>query len=847
MIKFVIRKLFGTPNSRHLKQLSKLVDKINLLEPDMQKLSDQDFVSRTDKLKSKVASGASLDSVLVEAFALVREASVRALNMRHYDVQLLGGIALHQGSIAEMSTGEGKTLAATLAVYLNALTEDSVHVVTVNDYLAKRDSEWMRPLYEFLGLNVGYVCSVSDKDQRKQAYSCDVVYVTNTEIAFDFLRDNMVVRTEDKVQRGLCFVIVDEADSVLVDNARTPVVISGSEDHDVTIYNTINNIVTSFNPQKEEDKIDGDFKIDEKHRQVFLTDLGHSKAEEELRKHKLISEGDTLYDANNIIFIHYLNACLRANFLYEKDVDYMIKDNAIVIIDEHSGRAMPGRRWGDGLHQAIESKEGIEIQQESHSLATITFQNFFRQYDKISGMTGTAETEAHELEEVYGLSVVVIPSNKTVIRVDNSDLVFLRKQKKYEYVVKTVVERHKKGQPVLVGTVSIDDSELISSMLKRENIDHNVLNAKYHEKEAHIIANAGRKFAVTIATNMAGRGTDIVLGGNMDVEISNAKSDAEKENINQECQKEHQEVVALGGLFIIGTERHESRRIDNQLRGRSGRQGDPGETQFYLSLEDGLMRIFASDKVREFMKRLGMGEGDTISAPMLTRAIENAQRKVEGHNFDIRKQLLQFDDISNDQRKVIYSQRNELLAIDDLAEIIREMRVKVVNQTILDYAPEDTLEEEWDLFGLEACLTEEFGIHLPLKDIFAKDDTFHRNSLEQTILNTMVDSYDIKEHQIGSEGMREFEKFMMLKIIDMQWKDHLATLDYLRQGIHLRGYANKNPIQEYKSEAFDIFTTMLDNIKFETIKKLQIVRISNNNRTTSNAIEVNPLIASPLC
>jgi preprotein translocase subunit SecA len=827
MVKFLARKIFGSPNARYLKVSNKILDKINALEHDVKNLADADFATKTQELKNKLDAGAIADDILAFAFALVREASFRAIGLRPFDAQILGAIALHQGKIAEMGTGEGKTLVATMPAYLNALNSNS-HIVTVNDYLAKRDSAWMAPVYELLGLSVGFIDANTTKEARQEAYKKDILYITNTEVVFDFLRDNMALTKEDQVQGQLDFVIVDEADSALIDNARTPIVISGSTAQDKEIYNTMNAITAHFTLQDDDNKIIGDFKIDEKHKQVFLTDEGHIHAEQELVKHNLLAAGTSLYDAQNIFLIHYIHASLKANFLMKKDDDYVIKDNQVVIIDELSGRAIQGRRWGDGLHQAIESKEGLIIQDESQTLASITFQNFFRQYNKISGMTGTAQTEAQELHEVYAVAVVTIPVNKMVVRVDKADMVFLSKDKKYEAIITEIISKTKTGQPILVGTVSIDYSELISQKLKQAKIKHQVLNAKYHEQEAHIIANAGCLGAVTIATNMAGRGTDIVLGGSLDLMLQEAGSDADKSKITAAWQEQHDAVVALGGLAIIGTERHESRRIDNQLRGRSGRQGDPGETMFYLSLEDNLMRIFASDKTREFMQKIGMGAEDTISAPMLTRAIENAQRKVEGHNFDIRKQLLQFDDIANDQRKVMYSQRTELLNLTNINDIIIDMRNNVVNRVLDEYAPEETIAEQWDLQGLEMCLADDYGINMPLQEWLSEDETINRSSFKQEILQTMVDAYGIKENNTGKDLMQKIEKIILLQVIDQQWKEHLATMDHLRHGIHLRGYAQKNPVQEYKTESFDIFTKMLDSIKFEAIKKLQVVRIQTD-------------------
>lgn len=833
MVKFLAQKVFGTPNARYIKELHKTVDKINALEPEVKKLADADFATKTEELKQKLSAGVSVNEILPIAFALVREASFRAIGLRHFDSQVLGAIALHEGRIAEMGTGEGKTLVATMPAYLNALHGKS-HVVTVNDYLAKRDSGWMAPIYEILGLSVGFIDANSGKEARQEAYASDILYITNTEVVFDFLRDNMALSVEDQVQSTLDFVIVDEADSALIDNARTPVVISGSATNDKEIYNIMNLIIADFKLQDDDNNIEGDFKVDEKHRQVLLTDSGNTRVEKDLAKQKLLAENTNLYDAQNIFLIHYINASLKANFLMKKDVDYLVKDNQVVIIDEHSGRAIPGRRWGEGLHQAIESKEGLTIQDESQTLAAITFQNFFRQYDKISGMTGTAQTEAQELQEVYGVAVVTIPPNKMVIREDKADVIYLQKDKKYDAIISDIAAKNKTGQPVLVGTVSINDSEMISEKLKEANVQHQVLNAKYHEQEAHIIANAGCKGSVTIATNMAGRGTDIVLGGSLDLALEDAEDQAKAA---AEWQKQHDEVIALGGLAIIGTERHESRRVDNQLRGRAGRQGDPGETKFYLSLEDSLMRIFASEKTREFMQKIGMGSEDTISAPMLTKAIENAQRKVEGHNFDIRKQLLQFDDIANDQRKVIYSQREELLNLDDVSDIVADMRSNVVSRVLDEYTSEDAMVEEWDVKGLEMCLADDYAVNLDLCGWLEEDETVNRDSFEKKIFRAMVDSYELKEQSTGADLMRKVEKIILLQVIDQQWKEHLATMDHLRQGIHLRGYAQKNPIQEYKKESFEIFTKMLDSIKFETIKKLQIVRVSSDQPASNGLSE----------
>lgn len=824
MIQHVVHKIFGSPNDRYVKKLQKTVAIVNSYEPTLQQLADSDFVEQTAALRTRYQGGESLDSLLPYAFALVREASVRAIGMRHYDVQVLGAMALHKGHISQMGTGEGKTLVATMPAYLNALTGHAVHIVTVNDYLAARDAEWMAPVFTLLGMQVASVTAQSDGQARQAAYAQDVVYITNTEIAFDFLRDNMVVKATDKVQGALHFVIVDEVDSVLIDNARTPVVLSGSLSQDVAIYNVMNQVAAALELQTEEGG-SGDFKLDEKLKQAYLTEAGHLRAEEVLHAFGLLAPGTGLYDMENLSLIHYLMASLRAIHLLKKDIDYMVKDGQIVIIDEHSGRAVPGRRWGDGMHQAVESKEQVEVQQESQTLAAITFQNFFRQYDKIAGMTGTATTEAQEFQDIYSLSVVVIPPNKRVTRQDLADIVYMQRDKKIDAIVAEIIICHERQQPVLVGTVSIESSEEIAAKLQKASIPHHVLNAKHHEQEAMIIAHAGRKGAVTIATNMAGRGTDIILGGNIDMALAQCADDTERATCQQAWQEEHDTVVALGGLKIIGTERHESRRIDNQLRGRSGRQGDPGTTQFYLSLEDNLMRIFASDKVQDFMKKMGMQPDDTISAPMLSRAIENAQKKVEGHNYDIRKQLVEFDDIANDQRMVIFTQRNELLALPSISEVIQDMRETVVRRTVEQYAPQDSMVESWDVAAMKTVFQDEFGVELPI-EVWLETDTYNSTRvLADQILAILLEQYQAKVDNVGESVMQEVEKTLMLQVIDMLWKEHLATMDHLRHGIHLRGYAQRSPLQEYKRESYDIFTAMLDNIKFETIKKLHLVTL----------------------
>lgn len=824
MIQHVAHKIFGSPNDRYVKKLQKTVAIINSYEQELQQLADEEFAEKTAALQARYQAGETLDTLLPYAFALVREASVRAIGMRHYDVQVLGAMALHKGHISQMGTGEGKTLVATMPAYLNALTGHAVHIVTVNDYLAARDAEWMGPVFTLLGMQAASVTSQSSGPARQEAYAQDVVYVTNTEVAFDFLRDNMVVKADDKVQGPLHFVIVDEVDSVLIDNARTPVVISGSVSQDVAIYHAMNQVAAALVLRTEEGQ-SGDFKLDEKHKQAYLTEAGHIRAEEVLHEHGLLAPGTGLYDIDNLSLIHYLMASLRAIHLLRKDIDYMVKDGQVVIIDEHSGRAVPGRRWGDGMHQAVESKEQVEVQQESQTLASITFQNFFRQYDKIAGMTGTATTEAQEFQDVYHLSVVVIPSNKSVTRQDLPDVVYMQRDRKIQAIVAEIIACHQRQQPILVGTVSIESSEEIAARLQAESVPHQVLNAKHHEQEAMIIAHAGRKGAVTIATNMAGRGTDIILGGNADLALEQCADDAERAACQQAWQVEHDEVLALGGLKIIGTERHESRRIDNQLRGRSGRQGDPGTTQFYLSLEDNLMRIFASDKVQDFMKKMGMQPDDTISAPMLNRAIENAQKKVEGHNYDARKQLVEFDNIANDQRTVIFTQRNELLDLASIAEVIQDMRETVVYRTVAEYAPQDSMVESWDVEAMKTVFQDEFGVTLPI-EVWLESDTYNSTRLlADQVLSVLLEQYQVKIDKVGIEVMQEVEKTLMLQVIDMLWKEHLATMDHLRHGIHLRGYAQRNPLQEYKRESFEIFTTMLDNIKFETIKKLHLVEL----------------------
>src|SRR6056297_2726290 len=827
MLKSLITKVVGSRNERLLKQLGKNVERINALESGTQQLSDDQLKAKTAEFRQRHADGETLDELLPEAFAVVREASVRTLGLRHFDEQLIGGMVLHQGKIAEMKTGEGKTLVATLAVYLNALPGKGAHVVTVNDYLARRDADWMGPIYHALDMSVGVSVPGMTPPAKRAAYACDVTYGTNNEFGFDYLRDNMAFSLEQKVQREQHFAIVDEVDSILIDEARTPLIISGPADEGPELYIKINRIVPNLEVQAEEDG-PGDFSLDEKSRQVHLTEDGMARVEGLLSKAGLLAENESLYDANNLALMHTLNACLRARHLFNKDVDYIVNDGEVVIVDEFTGRTMPGRRWSDGLHQAIEAKEGVPIQRENQTLASITFQNYFRLYDKLSGMTGTADTEAYEFQSIYGLEVVVIPTNKPMIRKDNADLVFLTTAEKYAAIIEDIKERTAIGQPVLVGTTSIETSELLSRELGKAKIRHEVLNAKHHEREAQIIAQAGQPGAVTIATNMAGRGTDIVLGGSFDAELAALGEDAPEKKvreIREEWQRRHEKVIEAGGLHIIGTERHESRRIDNQLRGRSGRQGDPGSSRFYLSLEDSLMRIFASERLGNMMQKLGMEQGEAIEHPWVTHAIENARRKVEAHNFDIRKNLLDFDDVANDQRRVIYAQRNELMEADDVHDYIEEMRDEVFSGLISRYIPPESIEEMWDAEGLEKALEGEFGIEVPVRKWLAEDDDLAEAELRKHILERIDAHFQAKEEQTGSTVMRSFEKAVMLNVLDQQWKEHLASMDYLRRGIHLRGFAQKKPQQEYKREGFEMFTDMLARMRFEVIKILSRVQV----------------------
>ena len=821
-----LRKLFGSRNDRVIRRLSKVVKKINLLESDFELLSDTDFPKKTDELRERVRQGESLDQILPEAFALVREAGRRVLNMRHFDVQLIGGMVLHNGNIAEMRTGEGKTLVATLAAYLNSLSGSGVHIITVNDYLAKRDAEWMGKVYDFLGLSTGVITSGLSMEDRKTAYSCDITYGTNNEFGFDYLRDNMAFSIDGKVQGELNFAIVDEVDSILIDEARTPLIISGAVDDKSELYIKINELIPLLAIQKNEDG-PGDFTLDEKSKQAYLTEAGHDHVEKLLREKDIIKEGQGLYDPVNMGVLHHLNAALRAHHLFSNDVDYLVKDNQVVIVDEFTGRTMPGRRWSDGLHQAIEAKENVPIQSENQTLASITYQNYFRLYSKLSGMTGTADTEAFEFQTIYGLEVIVIPTHMEMIRDDQSDVIFLTAKEKFEAIVEDIKTCLSKNQPVLVGTASIEVSEYLSDLLNKNKIKHQVLNAKFHEKEADIIAQAGQPDAVTIATNMAGRGTDIVLGGNYEAEIKalDNSSSAKIDSLKKDWEQRHNNVIKSGGLHIIGTERHESRRIDNQLRGRSGRQGDPGSSRFYLSLEDNLMRIFANEWVSSTMEKLGMGEGEAIESRLVTRAIENAQRKVEAHNFDIRKHLLDFDDVANDQRKVIYQQREDLLNSEDVLDEINSMRTDVFESLLNNYIPRESMHEMWEIDGLEEVLQNEFGVIIDIKSWLSQDESLYEESLRKKIHNEVDKIYKDKEKEITSELMRRIEKQVMLDVLDRHWKENLVNMDHLRQGIGLRSFAAKNPKQEYKRESFDLFLQMLENIKRDVIVFLYRVSI----------------------
>ena len=833
MISTMFKKLFGSRNDRLVKQYAQKVQQINALEPAMQALSDEALRAKTAEFKQRYTAGETLDQLLPEAFAVVREGGLRALGMRHFDVQLIGGMVLNAGKIAEMRTGEGKTLVATLPVYLNALTGKGVHVITVNDYLAKRDAEWMGKLYNFLGLSIGVNLSQMPHDAKQLAYAADITYGTNNEYGFDYLRDNMVYSREERVQRGLNYALIDEVDSILIDEARTPLIISGQADDSIALYGRIDAVAAKLLPQTEEEG-EGDFWVDEKAQNVVVSEEGHEHAEMFLAEAGLLAEGSSLYEASNITLVHHLYASLRARNLYHRDQHYVVRDGEIVIVDEFSGRMMSGRRWSDGLHQAVEAKEGVEIQKENQTLASITFQNYFRMYVKLSGMTGTADTEAYEFNQIYNLETVVIPTHRPMQRKDAMDKVYRTAREKYEAVILDIKDCQSRGQPVLVGTTSIENSELISNLLTEAKLEHQVLNAKQHEREAHIIVQAGRSGVITIATNMAGRGTDIVLGGNpepeiiaieADVALSVEQKEARIAEVKAQWKTRHDSVLAAGGLHIVGTERHESRRVDNQLRGRSGRQGDAGSSRFYLSLEDQLLRIFASDRVSAIMGKLNMPDGEAIEHPWVTRAIENAQRKVEGRNFDIRKQLLEYDDVANDQRKVIYEQRNELLEATDVGETIQVMREDVLVSMIATHIPPDSVEELWDVPGLERELKSEMGLEIPLQKMLEDNPDLHEETLRERILEAANQSYQAKEALASAEILRQFERSVMLQSLDSHWRDHLSSLDHLRQGIHLRSYAQKNPKQEYKREAFELFEGLLNTVKSEVTKVTMLVQV----------------------
>jgi preprotein translocase subunit SecA len=828
MINSLLTRVFGSRNERLLKQLQRSVVKINALEAELEKLSDDELKAKTPELQKRIADGESVDKVLPEAFAVCREASRRVLGMRHYDVQLIGGMVLHLGKIAEMRTGEGKTLVATLPVYLNALEGKGVHVVTVNDYLARRDAAWMGRLYNWLGLSVGVVYPGMPHGDKREAYAADITYGTNNEFGFDYLRDNMAMSKDDRHQRGLHYAIVDEVDSILIDEARTPLIISGPADDSPELYIRVNRIVPKLVKQETEDG-DGDFWVDEKGKQVHLSEAGMQHAEELLREAGILKdEDDSLYGAANLSVVHHLNAAMRANAIYQRDVDYIVRDGEVVIVDEFTGRTLTGRRWSDGLHQAVEAKEGVPVQRENQTLASITFQNLFRMYKKLSGMTGTADTEAFEFQSIYGLEVIVIPTNRPTVRKDSPDQVFLNRNGKFNAVLVDIQDCYARGQPALVGTTSIETSELLSEHLRKAGVPHEVLNAKQHEREAQIVANAGMPGAITIATNMAGRGTDIVLGGSLEAALEHLPedaTDADRAKVKAEWQVRHDQVKAAGGLHIVGTERHESRRIDNQLRGRSGRQGDPGSSRFYLSLEDNLMRIFASDWVQKAMKLIGMKEDDVIEDRLVTRQIEKAQRKVEAHNFDIRKNLLDFDDVNNDQRKVIYNQRDELLDAESVKENIEGIRGDVVEDLVARFVPPNSVDDAWDLQGLEQELAVEAGLELPVTRWPDESEELDAETISRRVQEAMAAHFDQKEAQLGPETMRSLEKHIMLTVLDKSWKEHLASMDYLRQGIHLRGYAQKQPKQEYKKEAFELFSSMLEKVKLEVVTILSRVRI----------------------
>ena len=832
MLGTFVRKIFGSKNDREVKRMLKAVDAINRQESSLESLSDEALAAKRDEFRERIASGETLNQVLPDAFAVCREVSKRTLGLRHFDVQMVGGMTLHEGRISEMRTGEGKTLVATLPAYLNAIEGKGVHVVTVNEYLASRDANWMRPLYEGLGLTVGVIASGQSPEDKRAAYAADITYGTNNEFGFDYLRDNMAFSPEGRVQRALSFAIVDEVDSILIDEARTPLIISGPADDHSERYKAINGIIPKLTEAKmaedgESFEVEGHYLLDEKNRSVELTELGHEFIEAELADMELLDVGDSLYNPANLALFHHVNAGLRAYTLFQRNVHYIIQDGQIVIVDEHTGRTMPGRRWSEGLHQAVEAKEGLEIQPESQTLASTTFQNYFRLYDRLSGMTGTADTEAYEFRQIYGLDVVVIPTNVPVKRIDHNDLVYMTMEEKFEAIVADVIAERDRGRPVLVGTASVEASEVLSQFLEKEGIQHNVLNAKQHEREAPIIAEAGRPGAITIATNMAGRGTDIMLGGNWQAEVAelDAPTDTQIESIKTDWQARHDAVLGAGGLHIIGSERHESRRIDNQLRGRSGRQGDPGSSRFFLSLEDDLMRIFASPRMRSIMQGLGMQRGEAIEHKMVTNAIEKAQKKVEGRNFDMRKQLLDYDDVANDQRTQVYAQRNELMDAEDLSDLVDAVRRDVLTSVVASYIPPQSLIEQWDIPGLTEEFATQFGLEMPIQAWLDEDESLYEETLLEKIIAEATRRHDEKVGVVGEETMRRFEKQVLLQVLDHQWKEHLAAMDYLRQGIHLRGYAQKNPKQEYKREAFELFTSMLDQIKRESVRVLTAVQV----------------------
>jgi preprotein translocase subunit SecA len=844
----LLRQVFGSRNQRLVKELSRVVSSVNGLEPEIKALADDQFAQKTQELKARFSGGAKLDDLVPEAFALAREAARRKLGMRPFDVQLIGGLALNAGKIAEMRTGEGKTLMAVLPAYLNALTGEGVHVVTVNEYLAQRDSDWMGPVFHFLGLTVGVIKNAQSPDEKRAAYACDITYGTNNEFGFDYLRDNLAFRLDDRVQRKLSFAIVDEVDSILIDEARTPLIISGPAEESTELYLKINELIPRLVRQKEENG-PGDYAVDEKTKQATLTEEGHEKVEQLMSEGGLLREGESLYDATNIRLMHHLNAALRAHSLYKRDVEYIVRQGEVIIVDEFTGRTMQGRRWSDGLHQAVEAKEGVKVREENQTVASITFQNYFRLYSKLSGMTGTADTEAFEFQQIYGLEVVVIPTHKPMIRKDRSDLVFLSEHDKFQAILEDIQDCVKRGQPVLVGTTSIEASERIAKLLQDQSIPHEVLNAKQHEREAHIVAEAGRPGSITIATNMAGRGTDIVLGGSQQHQIDALENpnEADVKGIRDDWAVRHEQVLAAGGLHIIGTERHESRRIDNQLRGRSGRQGDPGSSRFYLSLEDNLMRIFGDPaRMKALMTRVGMKAGEAIESGMLTRQIERAQRRVEQHNFDARKQLLEYDDVANDQRRVIYQQRTDLMSAEDVAEAVKGIREDVAAQLADQYVPSGAPEEQWDPSGLAQSVERDFAVSLPINEWLKAESGGDGSSLPGKIVAGLEAAYTQKETNAGVQVMRYIEKEVMLRTLDQHWREHLAAMDYMRQGIYLRSYAQKNPKQEYKREAFELFSAMLDRIKFDTLTTVSKIQVRSQEEIEREEFERQQRLARAL-